>query len=264
MKNARTWEAPVGAFYGESISTLTSVKAVTIPVGTKSILINVTGDFRMQLAPGLEWLAKTVNNEVTFTDYTSEATDKTTSTVVTLSSLSTAVNGDYFYAACEYPFGGLYVDVNDTNSSGSGTLTGYTWQGSWTLTSVTDNTNASQTMGQDGVMTWTPPTGWKPMFLKDLFPNADAVSMENFPVGSLYVIRFQTSAALDSTTTLYEVVPVTCETAGTHNPYGWFQADTDVTYPLDRSRVGSLAVYDATGSKTALVTYCFYALGDKS
>jgi len=260
MKDVRTWDASLGGFYGETWTDATTVKATTIPPGTKSILVNVTGDFRMQLAPPLAWCAKTTDNELTFTDYTSEATDKSTSTSVTLSSLSTAADGDYFYCASKYPFGGIYVDCDALNASGGGTLTGYTWEGAWVLCTIADGTNATQTFARDGVITWTPPASWKPDFLKNIFPHATAAVLAELPQESLYVIRFQTSAVLDDGVTLDEVVPVTCATAATFYPYGYFQADTDYTFNINRDESGGLAIYDSSGSKTVLITFCKYGL----
>lgn len=259
MAKIQTTDSPIGGFYGESITTATTIKAVALPEDVKSVLVNCTGDWRIQKSPRVVAVFKTADGELTFTDYTTEANDKSTSTLVTLSSLSTAANGDYWYVACKKPFGGIFADVVSANGNAS-TMTGYYFNGVWTslstacsfLDKVSDGTNA---IAQDGVVTWTVPSDWKPSLLSTLFPKGNLTTLPREAQDSLlYVVRFQVSAALDSSTTIASLVAL-----GDYNsfPHGYLQADTDYTYNIDREIIGGLSYYDAAGSKTLLLTYMY-------
>jgi len=253
MPKVITFTAPVRKFYGESKTTATTRIATTIPTGTHSIITNCSGDWRMQLAPPLILCCKTADNEVTFTDYTTEATDKSTSTSVTLSSLNTAANGNYWYVFCKEPFGGIWVDVDSANGTAS-VMSGYYWAGSWIDVSITDGSaSGGACLAIDGAITWTVPSVWQSAFLSDLFPGATISNLPSLAkLDKLYGIRFQVSAQVDSSTTLDEVAIL--EDATTY-PAGWFQADTDISYNINRDNSGCLEYYDAVGSKTLYLTY---------
>jgi len=250
--------APISDFGGDAAyTTATSRKGVTIPAGTKEVIVNCSGDWKLKLAPPLVACFKTTDNEATFTDYTSEATDKSTSTSVVLSSLDTAANGDYWYVACKYKYGGIWVDVDGTNSTATDTMTGYYWNGvGWTNITITDGTSSgSVCLAQDGAITWTVPSDWKPMLLSDLFPSG---TITNLPASAqteyLFVVRFQTDKAFDSSVTLDEVTVLGDNVT---RPHGNFQADTDYEFNIDRDRVGCLDYYDSAGSKSLLVTFAY-------
>jgi hypothetical protein len=254
MKNARTYEAPIRRFYGQTITTATTPQVYNLPDGTREIIVNCGSAFLMQLGGTLDFCAKTANSEVTFTSYLSEAKDKLGSTHVTLSSLNTAANGDYWYVGSRQEFGGVYIDVDGTNDTAS-TMTGYYYGATWTNLSITDGTSdGTDCLKNDGYVYWTIPTSpkWKPMKLTELFPNADSAAKEWFPDYPLYVVRFQVSSAIDSSVTLDEVAVVDC--AITY-PYGFFRASTEYAYYINPDEVGALAVYDTAGSKTLYATY---------
>jgi len=246
--------APVGAFYGETSSTTQNKRVSTnIPVGTKSLLINCSGDFRLQLAPPLVLVCKTTDGEATFTDYTSAATDKSTDTDVDLSSLDTAANGDYWYVASRYKFGGVWVDVDGANGNNV-TLTGYyNNPEGWTNISLTDGTNSSGTLAVDGAITWAVPSDWRPAKMSDLFPNASLINLSReVQDNSLYVVRFQVSGAVDGAVTLNMIAPL--GDIATY-PQGYFQADTDYEFNINRDEVGGIEYYETVGSKTLTITY---------
>ena len=91
------------------------------------------------------------------------------SSVITLSSQSTAGNGDFFYVGAERPFKGTHVDMTAVNLSGDNTtITVKYWDGdSWETTGATDGTiSSSKSLGQDGLIYWTVPTDWAKTTLK--------------------------------------------------------------------------------------------------
>lgn len=256
MFRSITFSAPIGQFYGQTITTAQNTRqSVNIPKGVKAVVANSNGAFRLQLAPPLLLCCKTADSQMTFTDYTSEATDKSASTEVTLSSLDTAANGDYFYVASKYKFGGVWIDVDGANSNDVD-LSGYYYadNDTWTDISITDGTDSSGTLAQDGAVTWTVPTNWQPNYLKDILPKGAAIG--NLPKAAqtekLYVVRFQVSGAVDAAVTLDEVATLADITS---YPQGYFSASTDYEFNINRDEVGCIEYYDTTGSKT--LTYTF-------
>lgn len=254
--------APIARGYGESLTTATTRKATTIPKGTKELMANCTGAWRLQFAPPVIWCGKTTDNERTFTDYTTAATDKSTSTSVTLSDLGVGSTANaYWYVACKRPFAGLWTDVDGANGN-TNTMTGYYWNGGWTSASITDGTNTGGcALAIDGAITWSQPADWHSEFLKDLFLYAD---LSNLPEAAtaqrLYVMRFEiVTLALDNAVTLDEV----CTLAdATKYPPHYLAVTTDYVYPINTEEAGCLEYYDAAGTKTLLVSYSFEHITD--
>lgn len=225
-KLVKTFEAPIGGFYGLQL-TLTNAKteAWNIPDGAKELIAYGSAAFRMQLGPPLAACKKTTDNEATFTDYTTNAKDNSASTHVTLSSLDTAANGDYWYIASRYKFAGCWIDVDGANANAS-VMTGYYWNGnSWVSASITDNTAAAgKCLAADGTVTFTPPGEWR----RGTLDGED----------ELFIIRFQVSAALDAAVTLDGVALLPDTTT---YPMGYFAGTTDYILSIDPSEVGSVA-----------------------
>lgn len=248
-------DAPVGQWDSTgTLTTATTRKSTTVAKGTKSIIANCSGDWSIRHAPPVIACFKTVNDEVDFTDYTSAATDRSTSTSVVLNSLDTAANGDYWYVACRYPFGGIWVDVDSANGNASD-MTGYYWAGSWTNITITDGSaSGGACLAVDGAIVWTVPTNWQAMYLSDLFPKGTITTLPNTAqTERLYIVRFQVSAAVDSSTTLDEVATL-ADTAISLNG-GLIQADTDYTFNIDRNKTGCIEYFDAVGSKNLILNF---------
>lgn len=142
------------------------------------------------------------------TDYSIEAQDNSTDTSVDLSSLNTVANGDWVLVGSHLPFGGFYVDVDGTNSTGSRTATFSYWNGSsWANTSATDGTSSSTHLDQDGVVTWTVPTLWPASKLEDIYPTTIFASRKDYYTEvPLHWIRWEVNGALDSSVTLDAVL----------------------------------------------------------
>jgi hypothetical protein len=254
--------APIARNYGVALTTATTRQSTTIPKGAKEIMMNCTGAFRAQLAPPLIWCGKTTDNERTFTDYTTEATDKSVSTSVTLSSLGVgSTANDYWYVACKYPFAGIWVDVDAANGT-TDTMTAYYWNGKWTSAGITDGTNSGGcALAIDGAITWAQSADWQSIYLKDLFPYGDISNLpEAAKADKLYVIRFEiVTTALDSGVTLDEVATLSNPTAW---PPGYYAVTTDYSFNINTEEAGCLEFYDAAGSKTLNVTFFFEKIQD--
>jgi len=150
------------------------------------------------------------------TDYSKNAQDANSATLVTLSSLNTLANGDCLYVGSHVPFRGVYMTGTAYNTNAS-ILTVKYWQDAatdaWTTTSATDGTiaPAGTSLGQSGLVYWTVPTDWKCASLKDI---GDTVLPVGGPLNDkLYWTRWEWSAALDSTTTFNQMVAANSSTA---------------------------------------------------
>ena len=217
VKPVAVGEIRAASTTGGGTALTTTVTRILLPLGTQEVTLiprNAAGGAvvcKFNFNPFLTVL-KTTDDHATFTDYSTEAQDGSTSTDITLSSLGTLVNGDALYVGAHVPFSGLVVDVDLTNSTAS-VLTGSYWDGSaWVSLSVTDGSAAAgATFGQDGDITWTVPSAW----------------VEGAPHGLGHVsnamrfwARFTVSAALDSTTTLNSLLAITRNTTYGELPFG--------------------------------------------
>ena len=241
MGKSRTYGAAVVEFWGESIAITAARIAYGIPPGVEEVMFNGSAIFRLQLAPAIVFCGKTDDAAVTFTDYTSEAKDRDTATSVVLSSLNTAANDNYWYLASHYKFGGATLDVDAANGTTSA-MTGYYWNGStWADASITDGTDSGGAcLAVDGALTWTVPSAWEETTLNG--------------ITGLFVMRFQVSVALDSSTTVDEIA--LHSHIGTAND-GFFAAATDYIQTVDQDKVGALNVI--TNTVTLKVTYMRHA-----
>jgi len=145
------------------------------------------------------WLTvlKTADSGATFTDYSIEAQDASTSTSVTLSSIDTLANGDALYVGSHLPFSGVAIDVDAANGTASVLAVTYSKSdGTWANITPTDGTDSGgATMATDGSVTWTVPTDWETRVI-------DGAGQ------GLYWTRWVFSAALDSSTTLDHMLSI--------------------------------------------------------
>jgi hypothetical protein len=137
---------------------------------------------------------KTIDNESSFTDYTSEVTDNDFTTVADLSSLDTAANGDYFYIGYSSKYYGAYLELNTPNTVGAAGITQTTteyWNGSaWAVFPQTgpffQSTRGptSTHLQTSGVFTHGAPSDWAEKAIDGLTD---------------YWVRYNTTAAFSST-----------------------------------------------------------------
>lgn len=193
MSEIRESSTPVREFRTTAVSSVAAIQGVQIPPDADGYTIYAPSNtFNLQMAPRIAFCGKSevVGGDTIFTNYTTEATDLSAATDVDLDSLDTGANSEYFYVASHYRFGGLDVDVDAPNTTGS-TMTGFYYDGTdWsTDISITDGTSStSATLAIDGNITWTVPSNWATTTLNG--------------ISNLYVVRFQVSTQLDSDTLL--------------------------------------------------------------
>lgn len=141
---------------------------------------------------------KTVDDESSFTDYTTQVNDGDWSTAADLSLLDTGANGDFFYVGHPKPFQGVQMYVSNRNVVGS-TLSAKIWNGSsWDSIGIVDfsqeDDNSGATLSTAGmvIMTADPvAAGWATRTL-----GSDAQSN--------YYIRFQVTSVLTNPTKVAE------------------------------------------------------------
>ena len=136
---------------------------------------------------------KTVDDGVSYTDYSANVIDDSAGTVADFSSLDTLANGDWIIVgATTSPIMGAAWDMTTLNATAA-TFTLQYWDGAaWqALANGTDGTLAAgATFGADGQMTWDMPTDWESSSLNSV---------------TAYWARISVSAALDATTTAEEL-----------------------------------------------------------
>ncbi|KKN55502.1 hypothetical protein LCGC14_0581770 [marine sediment metagenome] len=160
--------------------------------GVNSKLIQLGGETNTDLR---FW--KTTDNESTFTLYT-QPRDGSITTGATLNSLDTAANGDYFYIGAPWPWGAAHIEFDEDNTlqnDNAATLAAEYWDGSaWQTMTIVDFTDvAGDTLKKTGMVFLTAnPSDWTARTI-----DTDSVNY--------YYIRFNVSAALDSTVSVAEV-----------------------------------------------------------
>lgn len=160
---------------GETITLATGrafATSIGFPPGFNAVDIEVTSStieaILVSFAPRIAHLYFYDDSLGTWTDFTTEATDRNTASLVNLSAMQTA---DRLYVAGTKIHDGLRINVVGTNGSGTANAVWeYPTAGSWTNLSATDGTDSTATLDQDGVVTWTPPatTLWVAARLQDI------------------------------------------------------------------------------------------------
>ena len=196
---------------GGTALTTTAVRTV-LPLGTKWVSLTPRNFSTAVVAQILTnpWLTvlKTTDGGATFTDYSTEAQDGSTSTSVVLSSLNTLLNGDALYVGSHIPFSGVAIDVDGTNSTASVTLevkyrkSDNTWA---TITPTDGTASGGTTLAQDGSVTWTVPADWITCSLTD---TGDSTVVGSNPGGELYWTRWAVDVALDASVTLDHMLSI--------------------------------------------------------
>lgn len=139
---------------------------------------------------------KTTDNEVTFTNYTTQVNDGSWGTSADLSSLSTAAAGDYFYVGHPRPWQGVGLYMLNTNGNAS-TTTAEIWNGSaWVAITITDFTigESAMNLNRTGLI----------IFTQDPIELDWATRTLGTDPQACYYARFQVSAALDATVNIAE------------------------------------------------------------
>jgi hypothetical protein len=231
----RESSTPVREFRTTAVSSVATIQAISIPRDADGFAVYApTNAYNLQLAPRISFCGKTADGGVTLTDYTKYATGEESGSV-DLDSLDTAANGDYWYLASHYKFGGATINVDDSHPNATAsTMTGYYYNGTaWGDITITDGTALTGAcIGQDGNVTWTVPSDWATVTIKGI-PN-------------LYVVRFQVDTQLDSDT-LISGIALLSGLAG-----AVLVAATTYVFGLDREVTGALNI-DENGATTQTI-----------
>lgn len=202
-------------------STVTAGKTLGFPSGTRYLMLmprNFATAVVAQIALN-PWLSVFKSTSVTaitastITDGSEALQDNATGTTLVLDSLDTFANGNAIYIGAHDQFRGVDIDVGNTNSTAS-VLTVKYWDGSaWSDITATDGTaSGGATFAQDGLVTWTVPSGWT---TTSLVSAGDAASTTNFTLAreKLYWTRWEVSVALDASVTLQSMHALNKSTA---------------------------------------------------
>ena len=173
---------------------------------------------KVHLNPWLVVLKTTDNfvSEGKLTDYSNNAQDDSTSTVVDLSSLDTRANGDYVLIGTHLPIRGIYGTVLATNSTASVTMSMDYWRGIWAdVTLTADGMKSSTAFDQSGLAYWTVLTDQKYATIKEMIPSAPTFTgaLGYLNDVSLYWFRMEVDLAVDSTTQLSSLVAANRDTS---------------------------------------------------
>ena len=247
---------------------------IPIPRGTKQIVL-IPRNFstavvvKYNLNPFLTILKTTdlLATSTNITDYSEAAQDLSTSTKVTLNSFDTIANSNALYIGSWLPFGGVDVDVNNTNSNASVLTVKYWKQGSpnaWADISASDGTTTGgHTFGQDGLVTWTVPSDWQSARLISGQANQNYIGDTNLRLGiaqeELYWTRWEVSAALDSTTDCNSMISINRDTT-----YAELPSTVGMSQAISVGRQGLFSVTALTDAGTAnLIVNCSTRTGGR-
>ena len=138
-----------------------------------------------------------------YQDLTKALTDRDTGTdsALTLNALQTA---DRIYVGCKRRYDGLAVDVVLTNTIGTAAMVGEYFPAPGTVTdlTITEGTRATASLDQDGLITFTTPTGpWPLLTLRNAVKGLAEDIGEDVPVTEgLRWMRLRVDAAITDTT----------------------------------------------------------------
>lgn len=171
---------------------------------------------KCKLVPWLTILKSTDNMATlgNLSDVSNAAQDASTSTTISLNSLATGT-GEVWIGS-HVPFRGVYIDVQNTNSTGSTVLTVKYWNDAGLVSlAATDGTSSSVSLDQDGTVTWTvPSTGagnaWKAAslntILKTTGKNTTGFDGQPYYDDKLYWTQWTWDKSLDSSVSLNSIV----------------------------------------------------------
>jgi len=243
--------SPLQAVEGET-KTLdaTTVGYVALKPGFHEVKLYCASAWRLALAPALRVVSFYDTSAGTYTNYASQATDRSSSTHVQLDSMA---NLDYLYLGSTDPTLGYYIDMGTNVNAIASTLateystTAQVADGShiltpiaWTALTETDGTltSTTTTLTVDGLITWTLPTDW----VRSALPGVTAEL--------LYWVRFTPSATLSTAVDVNEIIPVYQNIS-----YAYMEAGTEYQFALNIAKLGALVVLSTSGTPTLNISW---------
>lgn len=240
----RTYDAPLKDCQSEAEITLSATVPgyMNMRPGYRGAKVYCASDWKLALTPKIQKVFYYDETDESYTDYTSEAIDKSTTTHVPLDAMAA---DDYLYVGCADEFLGLYFNIGTGVNAEAATLDIEYWKDAATdvwydVTGDADGTDSGgATLAQDGVYTWTLPTDW----LRTSVNGQEA-----------YWIRFHPSAALSATVDVLEMMAVHKNTN-----YAWMEGGFAEAFNLDEETVGGLQYLSVSSTPALHITWLKYA-----
>jgi hypothetical protein len=238
------FDSPIREIKGEQVNCDDGTNTIgycALEPGFHEVILNCPDeDFKLLLNPAIECVL--VYSGSAYTDYTPYSKDRSTSTHVPLDAMNGA-NGAMLYVGCAEKFGGIYFDIGTAVGN---TAANMDWEYSSDATNYTDfsgevdATNAGGgPFGQDGAITFNAvPSNWA------------RTSVSTYGGGQLYWARMKTSAALNATVDINEMLAV-----NKNSNYGYFDKGEDYRFSLNTQKVGALQLVTAVNSGDVNVTW---------
>ena len=161
---------------------------------------------------------------------------------------------DFIYIAAEATYGGIFVDMDASsiNANNVSVSFDYSRQGDFTSQALTDGTDSTGTLRQDGTISLDAvPTDWVARRLDALLPSDDLPS--KLATNPLFWGRLSVSGALGGDTEIEQLVLVHADQGDSTNDggAGFFKATTEYTIDLSPD-VGGLEWIAQGGAATTV------------
>jgi hypothetical protein len=240
----RTYDAPLYDVYGDAAITLSSTVPgyLNVVPGYRGVKVYCASDWKMLLTPRIQSVQYYTAAAATYTDYTSEAIDKSVVTHVPLDKMLVA---DILYIGSHTQFLGLYFNIGTGVNANAATLDVEYWKDDtvdvWADVSGDSDgtTSGGATLAQDGVYVWTLPTDW----------------IETTVNGQkMYWIRFKPSATLSDTVDVLELRAV-----HPYTNYEWMEGGMVESFNYDAEEIGGLQFLSVAATPTLHVSWLKYA-----
>lgn len=236
------YSAPVSEVYGESTALATTLAygdIINARKGFKGLQLYCASAFKFLTTPRIDKVLLYDASERTYHDYTSAATDNDVDTEVQLGTMTTS---DILYVGAVAPYLGLHIDIGTANSVNTTFDEEYSSPGGgWTNlpASISDGTDSSGTLAQNGLYTWGLPSAWVPVSV-----NGSAI---------LYFTRFIPGSTLTAGTSIDGLITINKGT-----DYAYFPAGSTKDLNIDEDLVGGLQFLAASGTPTVYVNHIYY------
>ena len=235
----------IAKVFGEQVSLTTTAAHLLFKPNYHEVKMYCASDWRMGIAPKLASVQYYLASGTSYTDYTTQATDRVDATHVPLDGM---VATDILYLGTTEPVRGFYFNIGANVNAEAATLDveymSALSSGVATFTDVASDsdgtTSAGATLAQDGVYTFT--------LLTAGTVKKGIISALN-QTAALYWYRFKPSATLSATVDLVDIIPI-CDTTS----YGYMQGGTEYNFSINQSGQGAFE-FDHASSDTLNITW---------
>lgn len=229
-----TFGSPLLEVEGETASLTTTASYLLVKPTFHEVKLYSASQWRMALSPKLLHVLFYDTGAGTYTDYTTQATGRVSTTHVPLDAMP---NDDYLYMGTSEPVLGYYFNMDGSNFNDNPATLDMEYSstavpGVLAFTDVagsdSDGTDVGgDTLKQDGVYTWgtAPGTSWV----------RTTLGTKNAPLYTkCYWIRFKPSATLSATVDIVDLIPVYVNTN-----YMYMEAGVEYQFSINTAKVGA-------------------------